>query len=177
MNKGKFIIEITDNQNKTKRIGIDNKVNPYFETCKNPEDIPTVLVLPSEELTPILVGGNIDLPSNYLYFKDNDFDDWSGGYPAYPWQSDGLTSITISKDDSYVSEEGKITEYSTDYLEGSFVIKGILTFYARKQMVRVSGYKYYYTGSRLFSGVDIDDIPVKENERVRFYYQLTQEWY
>jgi hypothetical protein len=176
MNRGIFTINIENIKTGEKKIiKKENAINPYYRWHWDLEDVPELLVIPnSHDYKPVIDStGDINLPDDFWYWHTyeistyNTYNDLWDNYPD-------LITKGITQDSKSLLSDGKHTYFSTDYIEGPFVLFGILIYWVKHQ--RTTGWGYE-TWERLFSALEVEpELSITEDERVYFHYELVQEW-
>lgn len=173
--KGVYTINIENiDTGEVKKIVKENAINPVAKRYAHPESCFEVLAIaPEDELPVVDSSGNITISEN-LMFKSGIGSSYSFPTPLYSVY--GLDYVSLSKGDGYFNSEGGVVyEYTTSYIEGEFVLGGILIYsneatqFAHDGSVRVN---------RIMSALNVDPVMnIFSNERVYFHYKLIKEWY
>lgn len=187
--KGIYTIEIENTETKEKKIiKKENAIREMYKRFYEIESFPgrftttyfhsygidptRALIIPKEEDTPLT---NTE---NEIILKSSMWDMTTSGYwtvePSI--YSNCQKHIGLSLDSRELETTKKHIYFSTGYLSGPFTVPGIMVYWICRYATKSSN-PDYYAESRLFSAADIDPtIQVESNERIKFYYELIQEW-
>jgi len=172
--KGIYTIEKIKRNGKTETFSIPNLISDYYKKDYNADNQIKTLVFPDSEWCPVVSGDSFNLPSDFIYryVVYHSYHSWE----LYSWDSDvyNLPSYSLTRTGQELLQDGKHTYFETDYINGPFEICGLCVFWN----LYWRGESYDYRSSnRLFSATNIlEGFAVEENEKVKFKYELFQEW-